>query len=150
MWECPVATNLISLVMQFLTPDMIGRIAAALGLDRNKVESAITGAVPALLAAFNNTATQPAGAQKLADAAKQQASTFGNLASVFATGGETSLVDKGSQMLSSLVGGQNRNALTDAIGRFTGLGQNAWFAPWNAGPDRHGHYRPAPGSNARP
>jgi Bacterial protein of unknown function (DUF937) len=111
--------------MQFLTPDMIGRIAAALGLDRNKVESAITGAVPALLAAFNNTATQPGGAQKLADAAKQQASTFGNLASVLASGGETSLVDKGSQMLSSLVGGQNRNALTDAIGRFTGLGQNA-------------------------
>jgi hypothetical protein len=119
-----MAANLVSLVMQFLTPDMIGRIAATLGLDRNKVESAITGAVPALLAAFSNTATEPGGAQKLADAAEQQASTFGNLASVLAGGG-SSLVDKGSQMLSSLVGGQNRNALTDAIGRFTGLGQNA-------------------------
>ena len=30
-----MATNLVSLVMQFLTPDMIGRIASALGLDRN-------------------------------------------------------------------------------------------------------------------
>jgi hypothetical protein len=46
-----MAANLLSLVMQFLTPDMIGRIAAALGLDRNKVQSAITGAVSALLAA---------------------------------------------------------------------------------------------------
>jgi hypothetical protein len=27
-----MATNLVSLVMQFLTPDMIGRIASALGL----------------------------------------------------------------------------------------------------------------------
>ena len=28
-----MAINLVSLVMQFLTPDMIGRIASALGLD---------------------------------------------------------------------------------------------------------------------
>jgi hypothetical protein len=38
-----MAANLVSLVMQFLTPDVIGRIAAALGLDRNKVGSAISG-----------------------------------------------------------------------------------------------------------
>ena len=120
-----MAANLVSLVMQFLTPDMIGRIAAALGLDRNKVESGITGAVPALLAAFSNTATQPGGAQKLADAAKQQASTLGNFANTLASGGESSLLQNGSQMLSSLVGSQNQNALTDAIARFTGLGQNA-------------------------
>jgi hypothetical protein len=42
-----MATNLVSLVMQFLTPDMVGRIAAALGFDRNKIQSAISGAVPA-------------------------------------------------------------------------------------------------------
>ena len=120
-----MAANLVSLVMQFLTPDMIGRIAAALGLDRNKVGSAITGAVPALLAALSNTATQPGGAQKLADVAKQQTGTLGNLASVLSASGQSSMLDKCSQMLSSLVGGQNQNALTDAIARFTGLGQNA-------------------------
>jgi len=117
--------NLVSLVSQFLTPDMIGRIATALGLDRNKVQSAIGGAVPALLAAFNNTATQPGGAQKLADAARQQSGTLGNLASMLTAGGQSSLLEKGSQMLSSLVGGQNQNALTEAIAQFTGLGQSA-------------------------
>jgi len=120
-----MATNLISLVMQFLTPDMVGRVATALGLDRNKVQSAISGAVPALLAAFNNTATQPGGAQKLADAAKQQAGSLENFASVLATGGQSSLLEKGTQMLSSMVGGQNQNALTDAVAKFTGLGQSA-------------------------
>jgi len=35
-----MAANLVSPVSQFLTPDMIGRIATALGLDRNKVQSA--------------------------------------------------------------------------------------------------------------
>ena len=111
--------------LQYLTPDMIERIAAALGLDRNKVGPAITGAVPALLAAFNNTATQPGGAQKLADAAKQQAGALGNLASMLTAGEAPSLLEKGSQMLSSLVGSQNQYGLTNAIARFTGLGQSA-------------------------
>ena len=120
-----MASNLVSLVMQFLTPDMVGRIATALGFDRNKVQSAISGAVPALLAAFNDVATQPGGAQKLADAARQQTGSFGNLARVLAAGDQSSLLDKGSQLLSSLVSGQNQNALIRAISKFTGLGQGA-------------------------
>ena len=56
-----MAANLVSLVTQFLTPDLIGRIATALGLDRNKVQAAISSAVPTLLAAFNNSANQPGG-----------------------------------------------------------------------------------------
>jgi hypothetical protein len=120
-----MASNLVSLVMQFLTPDMVGRIATALGFDRNKVQSAISSAVPALLAAFNDVATQPGGAQKLADAARQQTGSFGNLARVLAAGDQSSLLDKGSQLLSSLVSGQNQNALIGAITKFTGLGQGA-------------------------
>ena len=120
-----MATNLVSLVMQFLTPDTVGRIATALGFDRNKVQSAISGAVPALLAAFNDVAAQPGGPQKLADAARQQTGSFESLASVLAAGGQSSLVDKGSQLLSSLVSGQNQNALIGAITKFTGLGQGA-------------------------
>src|SRR5262249_34554673 len=120
-----MATNLVSLVMQFLTPDMVGRIATELGFDRNKVQSAITGAVPALLAAFNDVATQPGGAQKLADAARQQTDSPEKLISAVASGGQSSLLDKGSQLLSSLVTGRNQNALIGAITKFTGLGQGA-------------------------
>jgi Bacterial protein of unknown function (DUF937) len=119
-----MATNLVSLVMQFLTPDMIGRIATALGFDRNKVQSAFDAAVPAILATFNDVSTQPGGAQKLADTARQQVGSLGNFASVLAAGGQSSFLEKGSQMLSSLVGGQTQNVLTDVISRFTGLGQS--------------------------
>jgi hypothetical protein len=120
-----MATNLVSLVMQFLTPDMVGRIATALGLDRNKVQSAISGAVPGLLAAFNDVATQSGGAQRIADAARQQTGSLENFANVLAAGGQSSLLDKGSQLLSSLVGGRDQNALIGAIAKFTGLGQGA-------------------------
>jgi hypothetical protein len=116
-----MATNLISLVMQFLSPDMVRRIAAALGLDRNKVQSAIDGAVPALLAAFNYTAAQPGGAQKLADAATRQIGSLRNFASLLANGEQSSLFENGSQMLASLVSGQDQNAITEAIAEFTEL-----------------------------
>ena len=51
-----MATNLVSYMMQFLTPDMIGRIAGALGLNRNDAQSGVSAVVPALLAAFGGLA----------------------------------------------------------------------------------------------
>src|SRR6516164_2976094 len=111
--------------MQFLTPDVIGRVADSFGLDRNRVQLAITCAVPALLAAFNDTVTQPGGAQKLADAAGQHTRTLRDFARVLADGGQSALFEKGSRMLLSLVGGANQNALTEAIAAFTGLSQGA-------------------------
>jgi Bacterial protein of unknown function (DUF937) len=120
-----MATNLVSLIMQFLTPDMIGRIAAALGLDRNAVQSAVGAAVPGLLAAFGGAAAQPGSAQKLADAAGQHADALGNFAGMLGGGGQTAFVEKGSQLLSSLLGGKDQNALAGAIGKFAGLSPGA-------------------------
>jgi hypothetical protein len=120
-----MAINLVSLVMQFLTPDMIGRIASALGLDRNNTQTAIGAAVPGLLAGLSGLAAQPGGAQRVADAARQQTGVLGNFANVLGTGSQTSLAEKGSQMLSSLLGGRDQTALAGAVGKYAGLGQNA-------------------------
>ena len=117
-----MATNLVSLVMQFLTPDMIGRIAAVLGLDRNTAQTAVNSAVPALLAGFSNITAQPGGAQKLVDAATQTG-TLESFARVLGAGNQSSLIESGSQMLSSLLGGRDQNALAGAIGKLTGMGQ---------------------------
>src|SRR5262252_2666504 len=121
----PMAVNLVSLIMQFLTPDMIGRIASALGLDRNNTQTAIGAAVPGLLAALSGVAAQPGGAQKLVDAAKQQTGTFGNYAGMIGGAGQSSVIEKGSQILSSLLGGRDQTALAGAVGKYAGLGQSA-------------------------
>jgi|SRR5208337_3567341 len=118
-----MAINLVSLVMQFLTPDMIGRIATALGLDRNNTQTAIGAVVPALLAGFSNVAAQPGGAQKLVDAARQQTGTLGNFANMLGAGGQSSLIEKGSQVLSALLGGRDQNSLVQAVSKFSGVGQ---------------------------
>ena len=141
-----MAVNLVSLVMQFLTPEMIGRIATALGLDRNSAQTAIGAGVPGLLAGLISVASQPGGGQRLVDSAKQSTGTLGNFASMLGTGGQNSFIEKGSQMLSSLLGGQDQNALAGALAKFTGLGQGASGSLLgHARPLGHGHDRPAAG-----
>jgi hypothetical protein len=117
-----MATNLVSLVMKFLTPDMIGRIAGALGLDRNDTSSAIDAGVPALLAALAGVGTKPGGPQKLADAAKQEVGMLEKFSSMVGATGQTSVVERGSRMLSSLLGDRDQTALTTAVSKYSGLG----------------------------
>src|SRR5215468_6381253 len=112
-----MAINLVSLIMQFLTPDMIGRIASALGLDRNNTQTAIGAAIPGLLAGLSGVAAQPGGAQKLVDTVRQQTGALGSFANMIGASGQSSLIEKGSQILSSLLGG--------AVSKYAGLGQNA-------------------------
>src|SRR5262245_51918049 len=119
-----MAVNLVSLIMQFLTPDMIGRIASALGLDRTNTQTAIGAAVPGLLAGLCGVATQPGGAQQLVEAARQQTGALGSFAKMIADSGQSSLIEKGSQLLSSLLG-RDQTALAGAIGKYAGLGQSA-------------------------
>ena len=120
-----MAINLVSLITQFLTPDMIARIASALGVDRNNTQTAIGAAVPGLLAGLCGVATQPGGAQKLVEAVRQQTGALGNFASMIGGANRSSLIEKGSQMLSSLLGGREQTALANAVGKNAGLGQSA-------------------------
>src|SRR5262245_51992574 len=119
-----MATNLVSYIMQFLTPDLIGRIAGALGLDRNDTQTGVTAAIPALLAALGGVAAKPGGAQNLVDTIKQQSSVAENFGSMIATGNPSSFVDKGSSLLMSLLGSHDQSTLVGAIGKFAGLGHS--------------------------
>src|SRR5215470_9486265 len=111
-----MAVNLVSLIMQFLTPDMIGRIASALGLDRNNTQTAVGAAIPGLLAGLCGVAAQPGGAQKLGEAARQQTGALGSFANMIGASGQSSLIEKGSQILSSLLGGRDQTASGSLLG----------------------------------
>jgi hypothetical protein len=116
-----MAISLVSLVTEFLTPAMIGRIASALGVDRNKLQTAVNAAVPGLLAVLTGVAAQPGGAQKLVDAAGQNTGAFDNIVSSIGSGGQTTLIERESRLLTSLLGGHDQSALTDAVSKYTGL-----------------------------
>ena len=117
-----MATNLVSVVMQFLTPDMIAKIASALGLDRSVAQKAIAGAVPALLASLADLASAPNGARQLGNAlAQQPAGSLESIKSSIGGSGQNTLTEAGSSLLSGLFGGGTLDTMAQSIGKFAGL-----------------------------
>jgi hypothetical protein len=120
-----MATNLVSVVMQFLTPDMIAKIASALGLDRSLAQKAIGGAIPALLASLADVASTPNGARQLTNTLNQQSGSLENLKDLMGGSGQNSLAETGSNMLSGLFGGGTLDTMAQTIGKFAGIGEGA-------------------------
>jgi hypothetical protein len=117
-----MAANLVSVVMQFLTPDMIAKIASALGLDRTVAQKAIGGAVPALLASLADVASTPNGARQLTNTlAQQQAGSLESLKGLIGSSGQKNLAETGSSMLSGLFGGGALDTIAQSIGKFAGV-----------------------------
>ncbi len=119
-----MSVNLVSLALQYLSPDLIAKIASALGLDKGLVGKAVTAAIPGLLASLANAASSQDGARKLASAVGQQSpNILDTLASTIGGAGQQTLVNNGLSTLNSLVGGSAVPALAGAVGKFAGIGQ---------------------------
>jgi hypothetical protein len=116
-----MATNLVSVVMQFLTADMIAKIASALGLDRTVAQKAIGGAVPALLSSLADVASTPAGARQITNTLAQQPGSLESLKSLIGGSGQNNLAETGSSMLSGLFGGGALDTMAQTIGKFAGV-----------------------------
>jgi Bacterial protein of unknown function (DUF937) len=121
-----MAANLVSVVMQFLTPDMIAKIASALGLERSVAQKAIGGAVPALLSSLADLASTPNGIRQLGNTlAQQQHGSLESLKSLIGGSGQNTLAETGSSMLSGLFGGGTSDTMAQAIGKFAGVGADS-------------------------
>lgn len=119
-----MSVNILSTIMQFLTPDMVGRIASVAGLDRTVAQRAIGAAVPALLSGLASLASKPDGARELARAVGEQPraglDTFAD-----AIGGSRSMIESGKNLLSSLLGGSTVGKLVSAISTVEGIGEGS-------------------------
>ena len=91
-----MSINFVSLVSQYLTPALIGRISSALGVDRTLVGKAIE---------------------------KQDPSVLDSLEAEIGGPGHESFVKGGIDALESLLGGSTLSALTGALSKFSGLGE---------------------------
>jgi hypothetical protein len=116
--------NIVSLIMQFLTPALMSRIASGLGADNSLVGKAIAAALPAILAGIVGKSSSPDGLKQLTNVLGQQdPGLLGNLTNMLGSANQTNLVDSGNSMLGSLLGGSSTGALTNAVGKFSGLGE---------------------------
>src|SRR5690348_14591932 len=116
--------NIPEMLMKSLAnSDTLSSIASAVGLGRDDTSKVVSASIPAMLAAFTQTASSPQGAQQLASAAAQQdSSLLDNITgSLTSRGGQ--LAQQGSSLLSSLLGGGQVSALSSILSRFTGVAE---------------------------
>ena len=115
-----MAANLTSVVMQFLTPEVLSQIASFLGIDRSTAEKATAGAVPSLLAGLADLVGTPAGSNQLSKLLSQQQA--GSPADILRSAGPQRLAETGAGMLSGLFGAGAMGTMAQAVGKFAGVG----------------------------
>jgi sporulation protein YlmC with PRC-barrel domain len=117
-----MANSIVSTISRFLTPEVIGKLASASGLDRSVTQTAVGAALPSILNALSGVAAQPNGARQLADAVAQQPTDIlGSITS--AVTGLPLTGERGTNLLSSLLGGGALGVLTSKLSRFIGVGE---------------------------
>jgi hypothetical protein len=117
-----MAANLTSVVMQFLTPEVIEKIASFLGLDRTATQKAAGGAVPALLAGLSDLVAAPSGTSQLSRLLSQQPGV--SPTDLLRNTGPQGLAESGANMLSGLFGGRTMDTMAQAVGKFAGIGDS--------------------------
>lgn len=116
--------SIITAVSRFLTPEVIGKMASATGLDSVTAQKAADASVPAILGGLADLAAKPGGARQLASAvAEQPAGLLSTLTN--AIGGNAQLQEKGSSVLASLLGGGALGTLVSSVGKFAGIGEGS-------------------------
>ena len=115
-----MANSIVSTISGFLTPEVIGKLASASGLDLSLTQTAVGAAVPSILSALTGLVSQPGGARQVANAVAQQPTDIlGSLASSL-TGAAG---NRGTSLLSSLLGGGPLGLLTSTVSRFLGVSE---------------------------
>ena len=120
-----MAINLVSLVQQFLTPQMVSTLARAVGMNEAVAQKLVAAAVPAILAALATATAAPGGAQKLSDAVSNSDPDLLTKLSGAATSGNTQLLNEGANLLSNILGGGGLNTLAAALSQYAGAPQGA-------------------------
>jgi hypothetical protein len=101
-------------------------ISNMLGESQEKVQTGLSGAIPSVLAGIVSSVSQPEGARTFSSALQQQdPSLLGNLAGMLDSNGRQSVQDRGTGLLSSLLGETKLGGLSSAISGFSGISSDS-------------------------
>lgn len=121
-----MAGSIVDSLMSMLGPQIAGPIASRLGESTDAVQRGLQGSAAAMLSGIASKADQPGFMSQIFGLITNPANSSGALASVAsnpalaAPGGGSPLSDLGGRLASSIFG-SGQSAITDAIGRFSGL-----------------------------
>lgn len=131
-----MAGSIIENLMSTLGPQVVGPIASRLGVSTDAVQSGLQSSSAALLSGIASKADQPGFLSQIFNLIKSPANGPGALSdavSNISSGTAGPLSDLGSKFTSTVLG-PSQGAVTDAIGRVSGLGDKAGAMMGMAGP----------------
>ena len=113
--------NLIKLIEDQLSGDLLDKLSSVLGTDPDTTGRAASAAVPTLLAGLANLASSDDGVRKLSGTLNNlDSSGFGNIGQLL-SGDSSSLLSKGTSLVASLFGDNMFSNISGAVARFAGL-----------------------------
>jgi hypothetical protein len=115
-----MAINLVSLVSQFLTPQVVGSLARSIGVNEAVAQKLVAAAVPTILGSLGTAAAAPGGAQRLSDAISNSDPDILSKIGQAASGGNTRFLNEGSTLLNGLLGGGGLSSLVGALSQYSG------------------------------
>jgi hypothetical protein len=115
-----MAINLVSLVSQFLTPQVVGSLARSLGVNEAVAQKLVAAAVPTILASLGTAAAAPGGAQKVSDTISNSDPDILTKLGQAAAGGNARFLNEGSTLLNGLLGGGGLSTLVGALSQYSG------------------------------
>src|SRR5271165_5125517 len=116
----PMAIDLVSLVSQFLTPQLVGSLARAVGINEAIAQRLAAAAIPTILASLATTAAAPGGAQRLVDAVSNSDPDLLTKLTGALTGGNTGALAEGANLLGGLLGGSGLSSIAGALSQYSG------------------------------
>jgi hypothetical protein len=115
-----MAINLVSLVSQFLTPQVVGSLARSIGVNEAVAQKLVAAAVPTILASLGTAAAAPGGAQRVSDAISNSDPDILTKIGQAAGGGNTRFLNEGATLLNGLLGGGGLSSLVGALSQYSG------------------------------
>lgn len=124
-----MSQNLVATIINMVTPTLVDKVAAAVGISPDLARKGLTAVLPTILGLVASRAATPGGASQLVSALAGADESIGTNAIKHLTGpANNKLSTSGSDMLNSLVGGTEASTLVDTISRFTGTSGTAGSA----------------------
>ena len=118
--------NIVSLIMQYLGPVIVNKLASSLGINQTIAQKIVMAALPAILGGLLGRVSQPGGAQALAEAVgKTDSGMLGKLGDLIGGQQQGKIAEQGMGALGSLLGAGGLGALASAVGKFGGVNETA-------------------------
>jgi len=114
--------NIVDLVKDQLTSQVLGSLGSLVGTNESQTKTATAAAVPALLGGLAKLAGSSQGAGQIAGAlGGLDLGALGNLAGLLGGSNATKVADKGGSLLGSLFGNSATSMIVETLASFLGL-----------------------------